>query len=60
MITRYFIAGYVYRDTRHTYYREGKKTTDPIVVFIDGNEWRQFGSLKQAEKETIEYIRGAA
>lgn len=32
--------------------------TDPIVVVIDGNEWRQFGSLKQAEKEAIEYIRG--
>jgi len=58
MSTRYFVAAYVYRGTRHTYYREGKKMTDPIVVVIDGNEWRQFGSLKQAEKEAIEYIRG--
>jgi hypothetical protein len=52
-----FVAAYDYKGTKHKYYRKGNKMTDPIVVHINGKEWKQFGSLKKAEDETIKHIK---
>ena len=57
-----FIASYVYKDANgkdhtHTHFRKGKKMTDPVVVHIDGKEWKTFQSFTKAQREAIAYIK---
>jgi hypothetical protein len=54
----YFLTGLDYKGTKHTYKRRGPKVTDPIVVYIDGKEWKTFKSMSMAKKETLNYIKG--
>jgi len=54
----YFLTGLDYKGTKHTYKRRGPKMTDPIVVYIDGKEWKTFKSMPLAKKETLNYIKG--
>jgi len=54
----YFLTGLDYKGTKHTYKRRGPKMTDPIVVYIDGKEWKTFKSMPMAKKETLNYIKG--
>lgn len=54
----YFLTGLDYKGTKHTYKRRGPKVTDPIVVYIDGKEWKTFKSMSMAKKETLKYIKG--
>jgi hypothetical protein len=58
-----FIASYVYKDANgkdhtHTHLRKGKKMTDPVVVHIDGKEWKTFQSFTKAKQAAINHIKG--
>ena len=58
-----FMAGYQYKDANgnkhsHTHYRKGKKMTDPVVVYIDGKEWKTFQSFTKAKQAAISHIKG--
>jgi hypothetical protein len=57
-----FIASYVYKDANgkdhtHTHLRKGKKMTDPVVVHIDGKEWKTFQSFTKAKQAAISHIK---
>lgn len=56
-----FIAGYDgiegKRGVKHTYYRKGNRMTDPVVVYINGKEWKEFGSMRKAKSDTIDHIK---
>lgn len=57
-----FIASYVYKDANgkdhtHTHLRKGKKMTDPVVVHIDGKEWKTFQSFTKAKQAAINHIK---
>lgn len=54
----YFLTGLDYKGTKHTYKRRGPKMTDPIVVYIDGKEWKTFKSMPAAKKAALDYIKG--
>lgn len=58
-----FIASYVYKDANgkdhtHTHFRKGKKMTDPVVVHIDGKEWKTFQSFTKSKQAAINHIKG--
>jgi len=58
-----FIASYVYKggdgkDHTHTHLRKGTKMTDPVVVHIDGKEWKTFQSFTKAKQSAIDHIKG--
>ena len=58
-----FIGGYVYKggdgkDHKHTHYRKGTKMSDPVVVHIDGKEWKTFPSFTKAKQAAIDHIKG--
>lgn len=58
-----FIASYVYKggdgkDHKHTHYRKGNKMSDPVVVHIDGKEWKEFSSFTKAKQAAINHIKG--
>ena len=58
-----FIASYVYKDANgkehtHRHLRKGSKMTDPVVVYIDGKEWKTFQSFTKAKQAAINHIKG--
>ena len=58
-----FIASYVYKDANgkdhtHRHLRKGTKMTDPVVVYIDGKEWKTFQSFTKAKQAAINHIKG--
>jgi len=58
-----FIASYVYKDANgnkhtHRHLRKGTKMTDPVVVYIDGKEWKTFQSFTKAKQASINHIKG--
>jgi len=58
-----FIASYVYKDANgkdhtHRHLRKGSKMTDPVVVHIDGKEWKTFQSFTKAKQAAINHIKG--
>ena len=58
-----FIASYVYKDANgkdhtHRHFRKGSKMTDPVVVYIDGKEWKTFQSFTKAKQAAINHIKG--
>lgn len=58
-----FIASYVYKDANgkehtHRHLRKGSKMTDPVVVYIDGKEWKTFQSFTKAKQASINHIKG--
>jgi hypothetical protein len=58
-----FISSYVYKggdgkDHKHSHYRKGNKMTDPVVVHIDGKEWKTFPSFTKAKQAAIDHIKG--
>ena len=57
-----FIASYVYKDAKgndhtHRHLRKGTKMTDPVVVYIDGKEWKTFQSFTKAKQAAINHIK---
>ena len=58
-----FLGGHVYKggdgeDHKHTYYSKGGKMTSPVVVHIDGKEWKTFDRLTKAKQAAISHIKG--
>ena len=57
-----FIASYVYKDAKgkdhtHRHLRKGTKMTDPVVVYIDGKEWKTFDRFTKAKQAAINHIK---
>jgi len=52
-----FAGGYNYKGTKHVYYTKGNKMTSPVVVYIDDKMWKEFPSLRKAEKAAIAHIK---
>ena len=58
-----FIASYIYKDATgkehtHKHLRKGTKMTDPVVVYIDGKEWKEFPKFTTAKQSAINHIKG--
>ena len=58
-----FIAAYEYKDANgkkhsHRHYSKGGKMTSPVVVHIDGKEWKTFQSFTKAKQAAINHIKG--
>lgn len=57
-----FIAAYEYKDANgkkhsHRHYSKGGKMTSPVVVHIDGKEWKTFQSFTKAKQAAISHIK---
>lgn len=57
-----FITSHVYKggdgkDHTHKHYRKGTKITDPVVVHIDGKEWKTFDRFTKAKQAAINHIK---
>jgi hypothetical protein len=52
-----FLAAYRYKKYGHVYYSKGNKMNSPVVVYIDGEEWKTFQSFTKAQREAIAYIK---
>jgi hypothetical protein len=55
-----FLAAFEYKGTKHTYYRKGSKMSDPVVVHIDGKEWKEFASFPKAKAGALAHIKSMA
>ena len=58
-----FISGHVYKggdgkNHTHAHYRKGTRMTDPVVVHIDGKEWKTFDRYTKAKQGAINHIKG--
>jgi hypothetical protein len=58
-----FLGAYEYKDANgkkhsHRHYSKGGKMTDPVVVHIDGKEWKTFQSFTKAKQAAINHIKG--
>lgn len=58
-----FLAAYEYKDANgkkhsHRHYSKGGKITSPVVVYIDGKEWKTFQSFTKAKQAAINHIKG--
>jgi len=51
------LAAHVFKGHTHKYYNNGGGMRAPVIVYIDGEEWKTFPRLTTAKAEALKHIK---